>query len=217
MAQLGTGKDTVVIKWFGWRSPIHYYLSPTFPGRAMTSWTIAQALLQVSARTPRPLFVYTRRHRGFIRENFFITANIVPHKTLRSFLTSDAADTLKEAAVTDLALSIARMHGGGIFHRDLTTANFLVTANSEVYIVDLNRAHQLGRLSHRQRLFDLARLNFEATGPDREARLRRQFFQVYGRETAVTGDWETGYRRYRERLIGRRKWKARLRRLTGGK
>ena len=217
MAQLGTGEQSVVIKWFGWRSPIHYYLSPTLHGRAMTSWTIARALEQVSVRTPEPLFVYSRRRRGFIQENFLITANITPHQILRSFLKSEAFDTLKEAAVTDLALSIARMHSGGIFHRDLTTANFLVTENSEVYIVDLNRARRWQRLAPRTRLLDLARLNFEASDPYLEARLTHRFFEVYGRETAPVSDWETGYHRYREKLLGRRRRKARLRSLANGK
>lgn len=217
VAQLGTGQRSVIIKWFGWRSRIHYYLSPTFPGRAMTSWIIAQALEQMSARTPEPLFVYSRRHRGFIQENFLVTADITPHQTLRSFLKSEISDTLKEAAVTDLALSIARMHSGGIFHRDLTTANFLVTDNSEVYIVDLNRARRRRRLAPRTRLLDLARLNFEATDPDLEARLVHRFFEVYGRETTLASNWEAGYHRYRGKLIGQRRRKARLRGLASGK
>lgn len=217
VAQLGAGKSTVDIKWFGWRSRVHYYLSPTFPGRAMTSWIIAQALLKVSARTPEALFVYSRRRRGFIQENFLVTDDITPHQTLRSFLKSGASVALKEAAVMDLALSIARMHGGGIFHRDLTTANFLVAANSEVYIVDLNRARRRRRLATRTRLLDLARLNFEATDPDLEARLTQLFFEVYGRETTLASDWEAGYHRYREKLIGQRRRKARLRGLASGK
>ncbi len=217
VAQLGTGQRSVVVKWFGWRSPIHYYLSPSFPGRAMTSWTIAQALEQLSARTPEPLFVYSRRHRGFIQENFLVTADITPHQTLRSFLKSEASDALKQAAVTDLALSIARMHGGGIFHRDLTTANFLVTGSSEVYIVDLNRARRRWRLTPRTRLIDLARLNFEADDPGLEARLIHRFFDVYGRETTLPRDWAAGYHRYRDKLIGQRRRKARLRGLASGK
>ncbi len=213
VALMGAESDAVVVKWFGWRNPVHYYLSPTFPGRALTSWTVAHALKQVAARTPEPLFVYSRRSRGLIQENFFITEGIYPHKTLRSFLKSDAPDQDKMAAVKDLAGSIVRMHNGGSFHRDLTTANFLVNEKLEVYIIDLNRASLLARLSLRQRLVDLARLNFADAPPEAETRLRQVFFNEYGRAAPHACDWEQGYLKYRARLQARRRLKSRLRRL----
>ena len=217
VARIETHRGPVVVKWFGWRHPLHFYLSPFLAGRAWTSWETAQALEQLAVRTPRPLFVYARRQRGFIRENFYVTTGIHPHVTLRAFLLSDASTELMEQAVADLALGIARMHTGGILHRDLTTGNFLVDATGRVYLVDLNRARRLARLSRRRRLSDLARISFNARDRELKSRLAHRFFQVYGHETDPAVDWEGGYWKYRRRRLARRRWKKRLRRLIGGK
>ncbi len=216
VCRVDTDRGPAVVKWFGWRHPGHYLLSPTFPGRAVTSWRIAWALRALGARTPEPLFVYSRRLRGLIQENIFICRAIHPHQTLRSFLESNAPLDQKLAAVTDLAGSIARLHSGSVLHRDLTTANFLVTSNAEVYLVDLNRAQQVDRMSRRQRLQDLARLNFH-TGDDLESRLVEAFFGEYSSTDTAATDWVADYRRARGRLLNRKARKRRLRQLLGRK
>lgn len=204
----------VVVKWFGWRRPGHYLLSPLFAGRAVTSWQIARTMSDLGVRTPEPLFVYSQRVRGLIRENIFICRAIHPHQTLRAYLRSNAPGADKLAAVTDLAGSIARLHAGGIIHRDLTTANFLVDDNAQVYIVDLNRARRLGRLSRPVRLGDLARLNF-AAADDLEMELATAFFKEYG--SGGDYDWFPAYREARERLITRKARKRWWRELIGRK
>ncbi|MEE9466398.1 MAG: lipopolysaccharide kinase InaA family protein, partial [Candidatus Neomarinimicrobiota bacterium] len=190
VCRVDSAKGPVVVKWFGWRRPGHYLLSPLFAGRAVTSWRIARTMSDLGVRTPEPLFVYSQRVRGLIRENIFICRAIHPHQTLRVYLQSNAPQADKLAAVIDLAGSIARLHTGGIIHRDLTTANFLVGDNAQVYIVDLNRARRLGRLSRQIRLEDLARLNF-ATGDDLETELTTAFFEEYG--SGGDYDWIAAY------------------------
>ncbi|MFB0516524.1 MAG: lipopolysaccharide kinase InaA family protein [Candidatus Neomarinimicrobiota bacterium] len=217
VAQLDTHQGPVVIKWFGWRHKLHFYLSPLRPGRAWNSWQMARALEEAAARTPQPLFVYLRRCRGFIHENFYVTAAIHPHQKLRDFLQSNAPPQLMEQAVADLALSIARMHEGGIRHRDLTTGNCLVDDAGLVHLVDLNRARKRARPSRHQRLSDLARINFNARDQALTCRLAHRFFQVYSTETDPTIDWEGRYQKYRHRLLQRRGWKKRLRRLRNRK
>ncbi len=115
MARLDAHRGPVVIKWFGWRNRLHRALSPFARGRAWRSWEVAQALREAEVRTPGPLYVFARRRRGVIRDNFFVAAAIHPHQTLRDLLKSDAPQELMEQAVSDLAKSIARMHGAGIF------------------------------------------------------------------------------------------------------
>lgn len=214
---LESQKGLVVVKLFGWRSRLHYILSPTFPSRAWASWETARGLLQVGARTPKPLYVYTRRTGGFIQENLFITAAIHPRQSLRALLKSDATQESMEAAVGDLARSIGRMHAGAIMHNDLTTANFLVCLAGEVYIVDLNRARRRSRLTPHQRLKDLARISFSTREPSLEEALTRRFFRVYSQETETQVDWLTGYYSFRRRRVARQRWRRRLRRLVGGK
>lgn len=217
MARLEADSGPVVIKWFGWRNPLHVYLSPFSQGRAWHSWRVAHALQEAAVRTPEPLFVYARRHRGIIRDSFYISAAIHPHQTLRALLRSHASTTLLEQAVANLASSLARMHEASIHHRDLTTGNFLVDDEGRVAIVDLNRAKLRHRLTRRQCLADLARISFASRDSDLEERLSNRFFQVYGSVRNASFGWEAGSRRYRVRLLASRRLKRNLRRLLGRK
>ncbi|MFQ6673213.1 MAG: lipopolysaccharide kinase InaA family protein [Fidelibacterota bacterium] len=217
VARLQAGRGPVVVKWFGWRHRIHYALSPTFESRAQASWTTARTLKLLGIRTPEPLYVYTRREKGTIQKNFFITDAIHPHTRLRSYLMSDAPASALNQTVEDLARSIARMHGGGVFHRDLTMGNFLVSDTGNAFIVDLNRARQLKKLSAHHRLTDLAKLNFKTRDSDTEDGLTRLFFRVYLDESRMTVSLLEGYRDYRGSLLGQRRLKKRLRRLFRGK
>ncbi len=216
VCRVETDRGPSAVKLFGWRHPGHYLLSPTFPGRAVTSWRIALAIRALGARTPEPLFVYSRRYFGLIQENIYVCRAIHPHQTLRAFLQSDAPRDQKLAAVTDLAGSIARLHAGHILHRDLTTANLLVTDTAEVYIIDLNRGQQVDRLSRHRRLQDLARLNFH-TGDDLESQLVAAFFGEYSSDESAAADWASDYEQARVRLLNRKAGKRRLRQLLGGK
>ncbi len=143
-------------------------------------------------------------------ENYFITECIQRHQTLRALFISDTTTRLMTDAVVDLAQSIAHMHQAGIQHRDLTTGNFLVDDSGKVFIVDLNRARLRSRTSHRQRLSDLARLNFAAGEPELEIRLSHEFFQVYQTIVDPAVNWEREYRDYRRQLLIRRDLKKRL-------
>lgn len=212
LIRIDTDIGPVVLKHFGWRSPIHFYLSPAFHGRAATSWRIARRLQSLGARTPEPLYLYSRRARGFIYENFFITAAIHPHQSLRNFLLDAAIiDDHKLMVIADLAVSIARMHNGGIIHNDLTTANFLVDDQEQVHIIDLNRAKVYRRPSLTMLCADLARLNFESTDGRLDNVIREKFFEVYGEEMGGGHRWVDAYIAARAKLIRARKNKTRLR------
>lgn len=219
VAQLKTDASPVVVKWFGWRHPIHRLLSPTFPSRAQVSWTTAQALSNAGALTPKPIFVYTKRHKGIIHENIFITEGIHPHKTLRMLLKSDkkfaffSKGSFGQTAITNLAISIARMHNAGIFHRDLTTGNFLVNNSGEVFIVDLNRAKIFHKLSPHHRLSDLAKINIKTNDESVKRLLEEHFFNIYKKETGIEFDWIAGYKEYQNVLLAGRRRKKQLRSL----
>lgn len=215
VARIPSEEGPLVVKWFGWRHPVHFVLSPTFTSRAFASYHMANALKGTSARTPEPLYVYTHRHGGFIKENFFITRAIHPHTPLRPLLISGAPEDLLKAAIQDLARSIARMHTRRILHRDLTTANFLVNETGEVFIIDLNRARQVTSLSTHQRLKDLARLTFKSNDGALENLLSTLFFNSYQKESGVRLNLLEPYHQYRKKLLWKRELKKRLRRLTG--
>ncbi len=218
VARLSTKLGPVVVKWFGWRHPIHYYLSISFKSRAQTSWDIAHKLISCGARTPEPLFVYTKRQQGFIKENITITRAIHTHQTVRRLLKTDVQKKIKVKTISDLALSISRMHNAGILHRDLTTGNFLVNEIGDVYIVDLNRAKCFKKLSVKQRLHDLKKLYFKQSEDlEFNQKLLHQFFDIYERESSVSSNWVQEYSAYRKRLLRRRRAKRYLRRAVGRK
>ncbi|MFQ6674845.1 MAG: lipopolysaccharide kinase InaA family protein [Fidelibacterota bacterium] len=214
VARLQAADFPVVIKWFGWRHPIHQGLSPTFASRAYMSWAVAHALQDLGARTPEPLYVFTRRRRGVIHENFFITRAVHPHTRLRTLLVSGAHEEFMANAVTDLAKSVVRIHRGGIFHRDLTAGNFLVAETGLTFIVDLNRARRYKKLSTHQILTDLAKVNFKAGDRELEEQLTRQFFQVYQQETGMSRSLLDGYRDYRRSFLRQRRLGKKLRKLV---
>jgi tRNA A-37 threonylcarbamoyl transferase component Bud32 len=214
VARLSTGSGDYVIKWFGWRHPIHDYLSPSFPSRAEATWTIAQALLRAGCRTPTPILVYTRRRRGRIRENFILMQAVHPHQTLRTLLKNEPDPERLTAVITDLAQSLARMHTAGIRHRDLTTGNFLVDTANAVYIVDLNRAQLLPALTHSHRCRDLARIRLVTGYPDRDRIVQEAFFHRYAELSGISEEQiRTGYADQRRRLLQRRRRKRGAQRL----
>lgn len=213
MARLEAVGGSVVIKWFGWRHLIHAFFSPFRKSRAWRTWKTAQELGRVGASTPAPLFVYTRRFMGFVQDNFFISSAIHPHQRLRTLLRSEAAIEHIEKAVSNLAVSIARMHDDGIMHRDLTSGNFLVDEEGQVYLTDLNRARHVDHLTVHQRWRDLARISFTMSDDVKTVQLAKTFFQVYGVETSEAANWEKGYWEYRRRRLKRRRLKLRFKRL----
>lgn len=189
----------VVVKLFGWRSLAHYYLLPFIQSRAQVSWAIAQLLLKAGTRTPGPLFVYTKRKWGFIQSNVYITDFIPASETLRSYLKSEYPLTEAQQILDDLAVNIARMHGHGIFHSDLTTGNILIDEDHKTYLIDLNRA-KIRKPTHHRRLKDLAKIYFGQFDNPNTIELRKTFFMTYKKESGIHLAWEGGYVNYRTRL-----------------
>lgn len=217
LARVDSDNSSYVIKWFGWRNPLHFWLSPTFPSRAQASWNTARALTSAGTRTPEPLFVYTRRDRGFIHENIYITQSVHPHQTFRQLLKNTTGDDREPPfpVIEDLARSLVRMHNAGIFHRDLTTGNFLVDEENQVWLVDLNRAVKKSSagLSVDLRIKDLAKIHFGALDSDLTRIWMDRFFNVYGQGTSVPDTrWGELYTKARRHHRRRRQRKQQLKR-----
>ncbi|NQV38804.1 MAG: hypothetical protein HQ509_12465 [Candidatus Marinimicrobia bacterium] len=209
VANVESNDDTVVVKLFGWRNLAHYYLYPFIQSRAQVSWAIAHALLKASARTPKPLYVYTKRKFGFIESNVFITDCISPNITLRSYLKTDFHLNDGNQIVGDLAINISRMHEHGIFHRDLTTGNILIDEKNKTYLIDLNRAKIRKPTLHR-RLKDLAKIYFGDSGTSHTIELRKTFFKIYMKECGIDIHWEEKYFLYRAKLSNYRHRRKRI-------
>lgn len=206
VALLDSSDGKIVLKRFGWRNRLHFYTSPFKHSRARMSWESA-ILLDSIGITPKPLFVYTKNKCGFKYENFFITEAIEPHINLRKFLKIEKNKNTIKIVLQKLATVISNMHQLGIFHRDLTTGNFLIDENNHIYIVDLNRARKFERLSNHKRLKDLRKIYFEKESEISQDNMIEIFFQQYKKDSGIDIDWVNRYWKYRKKLIARRKRK----------
>ena len=190
----------IVLKCFGWRSFFHFLISPFMYSRARMSWETAIILDKISI-TPKPLFVHTKKRFGFKYENFFITKAIEPHKKLRHFFVEEINLDRFRNVLRNAAVSIAKMHDIGIYHKDLTTGNFLVDDDLNIFLVDLNRARNVGKLSVKQRLKDLSKIFFKNTDIFSQEESIYYFFKFYADESDIKIDWVAGYRKYRRKLV----------------
>ncbi len=208
------GDQSFVYKRFGWRSFLHFFLSPTFKSRAQASWDTAQALLQNRVSTPKPLFVYTRRFVGFILENIYLTQAIHPHVQFRHLNTEEHSSKFIQNVVYSLADSIAKMHNANILHNDLTIGNFIVDQSGNVFIVDLNRAKVKHAVTLKERLSDLARINLKHLSKTDDS-LLHIFFDRYAEICDEEIDWISAYWSFRERRLKRQRLKKRFKNLIG--
>ncbi|MCK9482863.1 MAG: lipopolysaccharide kinase InaA family protein [Candidatus Marinimicrobia bacterium] len=161
----------VVIKWFGWRNRISYWLSPVMRSRAKKSWDAALNLLRNGIQTPAPLTVYTLRRCGFIRCNFLLTKKVGNYTLARRWLRDEnATNDEKITIVETIAVMIGKMHQSGLVHYDLTPGNFLVSNDNpaNVILIDLNRMKRRIVLSRRLKMYDIAKLNLCTCGLNKE-------------------------------------------------
>jgi hypothetical protein len=102
---------------------------------------------------------------GFARRAFLVERWIEGTEKLGKFLRDCADPALRRAALTETGRVVARMHGVGLFHRDLSLRNLLVRpcgGGVEVFLIDAPNAIRgapppLGAFLRRADLFRLAR------------------------------------------------------------
>ncbi len=216
VAKYSSNGHDIVIKLFGWRSRVHYYLSPFMHSRAQISWNIAHSLLKAGVRTPKPIFVHTNRNYGFIKTNVFITEYIDSNDTLRSYLKSEYNLEDGKRLMRDLGINLAKMHEQSIFHHDLTTGNILVDEYQRTYLIDLNRAKKRNP-KLRRRLNDLAKLYFGEKRDTKSIELRKTFFNSYMNQSGINIDCERNYFIYRTRLTNYRRRRKQIKSFFKGK
>lgn len=204
VALLNSDNGKVILKRFGWRSKFHFLISPFMNSRAQMSWDIA-SILDTKKLTAKPIFVYTQRKWRFVFNNFFITQAIESHKTFRKFIKEETHKDKLKNVIKNLAIAIAKMHKLGIYHRDLTTGNFLIDDKLNVHIVDLNRAFNVNKLTTRQRLKDLSKIYFKNTKIISQNDSINYFFKHYSNGSGININWEKEYLKFRKKIVKRRK------------
>jgi len=149
----------IFVKFFGWRNKFHYLISPFMKSKSVQSFQNALYLLSIGIHTPFPIGAFERRKKGFVEENFYLTLSLGERENVRNFLRECKDEEKKERMIEKLAKVVRKMHDGGLFHKDLTLANFLIGQDGELYIVDLNRARIKRKLSMFHRIEDISRMD----------------------------------------------------------
>lgn len=176
----------LVVKHFrparGWRG----WLQCRKPTKALRSWNGAHELLRRGIPTPRPVAWLEQTGDPAERESYYICEAFAGATSARQafYALNQGAAGFLGMPVADLFRRIAallvRMHGRGVFYRDLSAGNLLLrrTADGsiEFALVDTGRAW-IGprRLTTRQRLADLMRLCHPMAWTAREQFLRCYF------------------------------------------
>lgn len=157
--------DKLTVKSFGWRSKLHFFMSPFRGTKASRSFKVAMRLSKHGVLTPAPVCLLERRFLGFVVENIYITESIDNYITVREYLQKQPDGYRKSHGILkELAQYVRKIHEAGIWHRDLHLTNFLMikneTAPALFYLVDLNRARLFHKLPFFLRVFDVGKMDF---------------------------------------------------------
>lgn len=125
--------------------------------RARTSWDAARYLTHVGIRTPRPVFVAERWSGPFLREAVFAAEPDLSVSHAKA-AAAPAASTDKRFLASSLGRAVGELHRAGISHGDCKPTNFIVHADGEILVTDLENAAVRERLSPRRKRRDLDRL-----------------------------------------------------------
>ncbi len=175
----------IVIKHFRPARGVRGWVQRLKPGKALRSWNGAQELLRRGIPTPQPLAWLERPHDPQRAESYYLCEAFEGGSSARHAFyafNSGAVDFLgvsRDDLYRAMAELVARMHGHGVFFRDLSAGNLRLRlrpgAGLEFALIDTGRARcSTKSLPTRQRLADLMRLCHPLIWPERE-----RFLPVY--------------------------------------
>ncbi len=134
--------------------------------KAERSWARAWAFWIAGVATAEPLLLIESQRPG--GPSFFITRHLGDVLEARYLLRARNTGREREeypavdyeAFLERLGQSLRQMHEAGLFHRDVSIGNVLLSLEDprRVYLIDLNRARQFARLGLWRRNRDLCRL-----------------------------------------------------------
>ncbi len=141
-------------KWRGSKAARSYRNARAFQAAGLGT---AEAVLLIESKRPDgPSFFVTRHLKDVIEARYLLRA-ANQHREQELF-----PDLDMDAFLETLGRTLRQMHEAGFFHRDLSIGNVLLpvrfTAQSKLYLIDLNRTRRKRRIGLSQRTRDLCRL-----------------------------------------------------------
>lgn len=166
--QPSSGGVRVVVKRLQVRRPYKRLLQRRRPNRALRSWNGANELRRRGIPTPRPL-AYFQREGDSLADSYFVYRMFESGYSVRNAFVAfrtgkpDFEGVAPDEFYLQLADFLLRMHGRGVYYRDLSAGNILVGIRQngavEFQLIDTARARfHTHALSVHMRLRDLRRV-----------------------------------------------------------
>jgi heptose I phosphotransferase len=166
---------------------------------ARREWDNIERLRRLGIGTVEPVAFGERKRWGWNIPSFLLTRELKDACRLSEFFPQRYAPPLsssilaeKRGLIRNLGSLVARMHGAGLFHRDLYLGHFFLRPRDggehELFLLDLQRVIRPCLLVERWRVKDLASLNFSAPPPWFSASDRLRFFLVYRQKRRLDGE-----------------------------
>jgi heptose I phosphotransferase len=184
---------TLYVKRYG-RPPIGQQLRRIcsvgpFQGSAYAERYFIKRLSLIGVPTMRCLAFGQDMAGPWERRSFSVTAGL-DGVSLEQLVTVAAADATRvppwcerREIIRQLALVVRRLHGNGLFHRDLYLSHVFLTRNADgrivLRVIDLARMIEKPLRPRRWRIKDLAALDHSATAPMVTRADRLRFMKIY--------------------------------------
>jgi len=150
--------------------------------KARRSYLFSQRLIAMGFDAPLPVAYIENTVDGRLRTSYYVNIMLRDAHNVRHWEQRPDADSL----VDDLAAYLARLHAAGVFHKDFTPGNILVTRDSDgrrhFNLIDVNRM-QFGIHSHRKLMQNFRAINLD---PAQTAALARAYAAHTARDSAQT-------------------------------
>ena len=161
---------------------------------ALRSWIFGQSLRDRGLPTARPLAFLQRYRLGLPREGYLIFEFIADAVELPDAVAQSSGIERRRLAET-LGRLLRDIHDRGVSHRDLKAPNILF-ADGQPVLIDLVGVRVGLKISDRERVRDLARLNASFTGSPLVTRTDRlRLLRAYSSwSSRPRGDWKTFWR-----------------------
>jgi hypothetical protein len=134
-------------------------------GSARRSWRIAR---RIAARgfTPAPLLAIVETSRGGIPSDAYLVSaavdGAVPAGRLWLDLVATRSLSARRRFLREAGAALRRLHDAGFYSRDANADNFLARlagdGGAEFWLIDLETLREVGHVSHRRRVKNLAQL-----------------------------------------------------------